>query len=678
MYRTELDGLRAVAILSVIINHFGKAALPNGYVGVDIFYVISGYVITQSLVSREHASFKSFILDFYTRRIKRLVPALFLCVALTLVAVALVTTPASSVFISSVHTGITALFGLSNMYLLRESTDYFGTLAEINPFTHTWSLGVEEQFYFLFPFLLWFTGIAQKGTRESRFFFILICVLAIASLTSYLVVNHNDPTVAFYLMPLRFWEIAAGTIVFLALPRLQSRLESNSGITRYISPVAFLGLILVLILPHALHQPVAIVASVFLTALLIFGIRKSSFAYRVLTARVMVFIGVISYSLYLYHWSVLTISRLTIGVEYITMPAQLSAVLLLSLMSYQFVEQPLRRSRWSVLRVGRLRVHEIGYAFLVAFAITAFVLYVGAPMQKRGNLYLGGGPFLIKEGASSLTDRDSYFGYTWEGEPCVLVSNDDVHKVIDPSKCTFGNFSTARRHFLVIGNSFSVAELEMYKILVEEKRGSVTITSALGATPVPELKYKNRWDKASKHYWESVVPGLVRRLSPGDVILMVNDGASFSPRKPDAQSTKKLETLKTGLERIASEMSKRGILVIYQSSNPFMRESGCNPDSAAPRWRAASTPCNYYTRKASLERRRAFHDMLKSLENKYRNFAVLDLFDVFCPGEFCKFLNDKGTYLYRDEYSHPSVEASILSQPVLLKTVDRLIRKSGS
>jgi peptidoglycan/LPS O-acetylase OafA/YrhL len=141
-YRPEIDGLRAFAVVAVIVNHFNKEILPNGYLGVDIFFVISGFVITSSLYQRPSKNFKDFISGFYERRIKRLVPALSVYVLTTSIAICLFN-PKPYL---SLWTGLTSLFGLSNLYLLDKATDYFAQSTELNIFTHTWSLGVEEQF----------------------------------------------------------------------------------------------------------------------------------------------------------------------------------------------------------------------------------------------------------------------------------------------------------------------------------------------------------------------------------------------------------------------------------------------------------------------------------------------------------------------------------------------------
>jgi len=150
-YRPEIDGIRALALIAVIINHFEKSVLPSGFLGVDIFLAISGFAISSSLIHRPRQSFRHGVLDFYARRIKRLVPALVFCIVVTS-ALACLFDPSPGI---SLQTGLAALLGASNLYLFWQSTDYFAPSTELNIFTQTWSLGVEEQFYFLFPLLLW-------------------------------------------------------------------------------------------------------------------------------------------------------------------------------------------------------------------------------------------------------------------------------------------------------------------------------------------------------------------------------------------------------------------------------------------------------------------------------------------------------------------------------------------
>ena len=214
-YRPEIDGLRAFAILTVIINHFNKDILPGGYLGVDIFFVISGFVITSSLYKKPSKNFKEFIIGFYERRVKRLVPALSVFILLTSLVICMFN-PEAGV---SLRTGITSLFGVSNFYLLNQSVDYFAKSTELNPFTHTWSLGVEEQFYLLFPFLIWFSGVGKNTKYGARNLFLIIGALTIASLIGFLYLYKTNQDASYFLMPARFWEMSSGCLLFILLQK---------------------------------------------------------------------------------------------------------------------------------------------------------------------------------------------------------------------------------------------------------------------------------------------------------------------------------------------------------------------------------------------------------------------------------------------------------------------------
>ncbi|MDH4199253.1 MAG: acyltransferase [Spirochaetia bacterium] len=677
MYRTEIDGLRAIAVVSVIINHIGKTLLPNGHLGVDIFYVISGFVITQSLVTKQDRSFKEFILGFYNRRVKRLVPALFLCITITSIFSLLIINPSSSLAVITLRTGTAALFGLSNLYLLRQATDYFGSLAELNPFTHTWSLGVEEQFYFLFPFIIWFSGLARQSKTGVRNFSLVIGITGIISLFSYIWLSSQSRIMAFYLMPTRFWELASGSIAYLVLKKIEKKINTYDHVLPYITIPALTFLFVGFFLPKAqIHQEFVTLTVVMFTAVLIVAVRPAAIVYKFLTFKPLVFLGIISYSLYLWHWSILSISRLTIGLHIWSIPFQLAAIMVLSILSYYFVEKPLRNSDWKLLKFGSFfRLRETGYAMIIALSLSALILFLVIPLQKQGYFYTGATAPLIKKGTNTLQDIQNFKQYSWSATPCVLSSNNDVGKVITYQNCTLGDFYSAKRRFLVIGNSFSVAEIEMFKIFLEKDRGSVTVTSSWGASAVPEIENKGPWDKANNYYWNSVIPKLAGQLHTGDVVLMINDGSEFSPKNMDDATNQKIIDLRKGLSRMIEKLKNRGIFIVYQSGNPFMREANCTPDMAMHQWWHIlnEPPCTYYSRKESLKRRHTYNDLLLELQQKYSNFAVLELFDVYCPTDVCKFYNDKGIFLYRDEWSHPSVEANMLAQPILLQIVDKLI-----
>ncbi|HBZ93769.1 MAG TPA: acyltransferase, partial [Pseudomonas sp.] len=204
-YYPYIDGLRALAVLSVLVYHLHGPWLPGGFVGVDVFFVISGFVVSASIASFKGQGLWQFLAYFYARRIRRIFPALIACLLITSLASALFI---PSIWLSEVNqrTGIYAFFGLSNFILAQTGRDYFAPTTEFNPYTHTWSLAVEEQFYLVFPFLFlaWLSG--PRGRKLSV---LLFAATAAASVVLAGWQSQANPTQAYFLTPARFWELAA-------------------------------------------------------------------------------------------------------------------------------------------------------------------------------------------------------------------------------------------------------------------------------------------------------------------------------------------------------------------------------------------------------------------------------------------------------------------------------------
>lgn len=380
-YHPEIDGMRAVAVWAVITYHFSEQLLPVGFLGVDIFFVISGYVITQSLDQQNTPSLLEFLRNFYTRRISRLLPALTLCVLVSATLICLFN-PFAGI---SIKTGMAALGGLSNLYLWRVSRDYFAPASELNIFTNTWSLGVEEQFYLIYPILFWLVG-----RRSRRQLAGLIGLLSIASLLLYLWLSNRHRALAFFLMPARFWELGAGVLTYLERGRIGRLLAG-------LSPLA-LGLALVVILIFPLPAVEwGTIGCVLLTGLLIGRLvapqPRPSVIHDLLRDRRIVYLGLLSYSLYLWHWTVLTLARWTTGVDARTAPWLMLLILGLAMLSYHLVERPLRQRAWSTRRWGTVL---LGLGGLIGAVSLLAILQV-----TGDRLYLG------KEGGTEAGRRES-------------------------------------------------------------------------------------------------------------------------------------------------------------------------------------------------------------------------------------------------------------------------------
>lgn len=373
-YLGFIDGLRAIAVVSVVLYHTDQSLIANGYLGVDIFFVISGFIVSYSVSQRKYHGFFQFVTDFYARRFIRIFPALFVCLVITSIATFLFVPDA---FLSGSIDGTRnyAFLGLSNVFLAR-GTDYFSAVTEYNPFTHTWSLGVEEQFYFLFPLLFstWALSLGKKRISVA-----IYSTALVASFVIWLRLENSAPLQAFYMIYARFWELAVGVVCF-QLTDLFNRRELGDRLSKSLLR-AGIALTALLVLVAALFwrlpptdQWVANVAVVLGTAGVIAALRyRSSYDFgpaMLLQLRPVRFVGKISYSLYLWHWPVFVLARWTFGN---TTPMQVTTALVLaialSLLSYYLVETPFRHSA-ALRAIPKLKVATSGVLVAVVGCLT--------------------------------------------------------------------------------------------------------------------------------------------------------------------------------------------------------------------------------------------------------------------------------------------------------------------
>ncbi|AVO48641.1 acyltransferase [Melaminivora suipulveris] len=340
-----IDGLRAFAVLSVIVFHLHNELLPGGFAGVDVFFVISGYVVSKSAAERYPAPFWSFLIAFYQRRVQRIFPALLVCLLVTALASALFI-PESWLSQASEKTGLMAFFGLGNFALVMFNDGYFSPRIDFNPFMHTWSLGVEEQFYFLFPplFFFWLAGRTTMGARA----ILPGAALTAASLWCAWYWSGSQSVWAYYLLPSRFWELSAGALLY--------QWHAHRTPQRAPALLSWLGLGLLLggfWVVDAARFPwpwalVPVVASILLIHAVVAAQGDDAGAVqRLLRSRPLVLVGKISYSLYLWHWPIFVLMRWTIGLDSLwSMALALLLTALAATASFRLVETPLRRAAW--------------------------------------------------------------------------------------------------------------------------------------------------------------------------------------------------------------------------------------------------------------------------------------------------------------------------------------------
>jgi len=351
-FRGDIEGLRAVAVLLVIAAHAGVPWLTGGFVGVDVFFVLSGFLITgllnRELAERGRIDFGA----FYIRRLRRLMPALLLMVVVVSVLAFRLLAPWDQV--GQAGAAAMASVWLSNIHFALAKLDYFAPGAESNLFLHTWSLGVEEQFYLLWPALLVGTWLLAK--REDRSFkrlgAVALLVVVCASLVTELVLTKHYPQWAFYMMPMRAWQFAAGGLIW-ALP--VSADSGTSSVRRLLTGcMGWIGLTLIvgtaLWLNRAVPYPGwrAVIPTLGAVLVIYAGMQRDVLSARFLAWAPLQRIGRISYSWYLWHWPVLLLGGFALDWSGAPLLAlEVLASFVLAVLTYRYVESPLRhRSGW--------------------------------------------------------------------------------------------------------------------------------------------------------------------------------------------------------------------------------------------------------------------------------------------------------------------------------------------
>ncbi|WP_150047526.1 acyltransferase family protein [Methylomonas rhizoryzae] len=336
LHRKEIDGLRAVAILPVIFFHSGLLGMDGGYVGVDIFFVISGYLIT-SIIQEEINKNKFSIVSFYERRARRILPALVVVLFSTTIAAFILMPP--DYLKSYSKSMISVVLFCSNIFFYRTS-GYFSTNSDEKPLLHTWSLSVEEQYYIFFPIFLYLLRLISK--RKLVVFIFVLCVSSLL-LSQYLVIKQeNDAN--FYLIFSRAWELFAGSLVALCFKYY----SSINLIVRNVVSVFGFFLVILSIFIFDKNTPIPsfyAIAPILGAMLIILFCDDRTLVGRFLANKLFVFIGLISYSLYLWHQPLFAFLRMkTVGEPSPYMFGYAIALaFILSLLSYKYIEIPFRR-----------------------------------------------------------------------------------------------------------------------------------------------------------------------------------------------------------------------------------------------------------------------------------------------------------------------------------------------
>ncbi len=389
-YRSEIDGLRTLAIVPVVLCHAHLAAMSGGFLGVDVFFVISGFLISRIILTELQEKRFTFA-GFYMRRIRRIIPALLTVILACFCVAPFVALPDHLKNLS--YSSIAAIFSASNIYFWNLN-GYFSPAVEFMPLLHTWSLGVEEQFYMLFPVLLVLCTKLNIPIRNVLLYAI-VPLFAVAVWLSY-----TMPSAAFFFLPARTWQLTLGAVLAAnILPAVNHKLLREL--------LCFIGLILIIssmfiFSPQDILPGWVALAPCLGAALIIHCARKGEAVQRLLSLKPIVFIGLISYSLYLWHWPALAFFRMYFANMNLTLmqsAAAISLSVVLSFLSWKYIETPFRKKG----RVSGKRLAVIlGSALAVVFSLCCVVILSdGLPKRLSPE---------VKTLLSASTDRDKLSG----------------------------------------------------------------------------------------------------------------------------------------------------------------------------------------------------------------------------------------------------------------------------
>ncbi|WP_395603733.1 acyltransferase family protein [Pseudomonas sp. B21128] len=645
-YRRDIDGLRALAVISVVIFHAFPSLVPGGFVGVDVFFVISGFLIGTILLKSIDRGTFSFS-DFYARRIRRIFPALTVVLISSWAIGKLILLPEEMTGLSK-HVIAGAGF-VANFALWYES-GYFDTSAELKPLLHLWSLAIEEQFYLLFPIILWANW--KMGLSAIK----TILVIGAVSLGLNLYLIDIDPDATFYLLPTRAWELLAGTL--LAWACLQPWWASGSEKRQLLNNVlsaSGLGLIVfaVFSIKASDHFPGWRAILPVLGSVLLIAAGPSSFINRkIFSTRVAVAIGLISFPLYLWHWPLLAFARIvqseTPSIE--IRAAAVAVSILFAWATYSVIEKPLRAG---AIRLPRQTPGLA--ALMMVVAIGGFATY-RYPTASQ-NIDNEESQNIEKNIAASIAKCTSRF-------PDWLTMTDSPCKIKD------GAFTSA-----VIGDSHASHLFVGLSSYSSDNQG-IAVFPASCAAPFYDTSTAQKDKRATRvrenayRLINQAYDYVVKDESVINVLLAHNPRCSYEDAidiaNPSEVNFRKV--LENGMRRsfqMLSDANKNVVVVLDNPTLPF-DPSACStrPFRITAKDDGCAFPRDVYDKDGVYV---AYKEIVQRVANDFSNVQIIDLSSQLCDSNSC-YVAKSGKILYKD-INHLSFFGSQYVAPYILKSL---------
>ena len=620
-YRTDIDGLRAIAVIIVILYHASFSWFSGGYVGVDVFFVISGFLITGLLYKEVEKTGTISFKSFYAKRFKRLYPALIFVILVSIViwGIFFLSIPArTEQFLKSIKYSI---FGLANFFFQKNTGGYFDTSSEEMPLLHFWSLAVEEQFYLVWPLLIW---ISAKSKARLISVLIMISVISFV-LTEYLLIKGLAQS-AFYMMPARAWELGLGGLLYFIINQARSlpkRILNIAGVT---------GLLSILLstffykIDSRFPGALALIPALGTFLIILSGTQKGM-VYRILSQPVLVKLGVLSYGWYLWHWPLLAFERMYFLGEVPPLEWRWGAIILSLVMaqvSLKFIESPIRFGK---------KINALSSTKVIVGSLLISLMIVGV---SRGLVFLGNKKItpeyaeIIKMTKAKVSAQFGCIGKVSLDIDKACVVNPEIDSGTD--LLLWGD-SHARAYFPLFEKKSKenstrmtlVAGSYMVPILDIEKIYFSTKSTTLDIGDQNQSIYKNLKEKIKSGKSINVV--LISRWTNflGHKNISIRDGLTYVDPKKDSSVSSQIFASK--LIETITKLEEAGVkkILIFLPTPEFKYEvADCHHE----------TECN--TSVVEFEKyRSSVVTQIRDIQSRFKNIEVIDPVETFCSNGIC-------------------------------------------
>jgi len=617
-FQPEIQGLRAIAIILVVLAHADVPGMASGFIGVDIFFVISGYLIT-GLIIRELNQTNTFSFpDFFVKRIRRLFPALLTMLILVSVISALLLSPFEQTS-QSTSAGYASLW-VSNIYFAFSNSGYFEAGTENNLFLHTWSLGVEEQFYLIWPVLLYCLYRATTSSSTTlRHIVTGLIFISILSFAASIYLSWNHPLWGFYLMPSRAWQFAVGAIIMLLAS--SESLKTNKLLSTIASTVGFLCIAFSLILIKTSSQYPGFWALLPTTgtALLLLGSspKTSNPASSILRISFLQKIGNLSYSWYLWHWPVIVLGSLLLYDERPQTKIILAAVSIVpAILSLHFVESPARQ-RQDVLKNSR---RWLGYSICLMA-----VLFLGSKTWNHQTIKWQStdDQLAIQKSLSDLPELYSMGCDKW-------YHSDEVNV------CAFGN-QNAQQKVVLFGDSIGA---QWFEALAAEYATDDSLLIVLTKSSCPMVDEPFYYARIGRTYtecetWRNVALSWIADLNP-DMVFLGSSDVDFNEHQ-----------WVSGSKRVFEKLSPYAKEVFVLRATPKLDFNGLHCLSRQSWQQKTIGEIGQCTSNRSDHHAENVHSWLVQAAANFENVNILDMNEYICPDGICQ-AEKNGITVFRD------------------------------